>query len=293
MDADQAAGTSRIHMIAIPDWAALPWLVHGFSTRAGGFTTIYMSDRKAGDPAGELNLGFTPDDGRGTVQANRELLLSQLTDVWGLVTVRQTHSAILHRVDESDVLSPGSPPLLFGDGLMTDVPGVLLGILTADCVPVLVVDRRRRVVAAFHAGWRGTVQQIVETGILRMREEFGSVPEDLLAAVGPAIGACCYTVGEEVRQQFANYFPYAEDLFSYPTAGPGSHDGVGPAARLDLAEANRRQLMAAGLAESAITVIGACTSCHTERFFSHRAERGVTGRMMAVVGVCQQSACPK
>ncbi len=289
MNGDRVAGTSRINMIAVPGWAELPWLVHGFSTRAGGFTTIYMSDRKAGDPAGELNLGFTPDDSPETVRANRELLLSHLPGAWGLVTARQTHSALIHRVDESHALGPGSPPLPVGDGLMTDVPGVLVGILTADCVPVLVVDRRRRAVAVFHAGWRGTVQQIVELGVLRMREEFGSAPEDLLAAVGPAIGGCCYTVGEEVRQQFASRFPYAGDLFSRPSsqtgAGNGQQNVTAATARLDLGEANRRQLLAAGLADSAVTVVGACTSCHPDRFFSHRAEHGVTGRMMAVVGV--------
>ena len=103
--------------------------------------------------------------------------------------------------------------MLEGDGLMTDVPGVLLGVGTADCVPVLVVDVEKRVVAAFHAGWRGTVARIVERGVAMMRREYGSRVEDLVAAVGPSIGACCYTVGEEVRSEFGGQFGYAEELF--------------------------------------------------------------------------------
>ena len=96
---------------------------------------------------------------------------------------------------------------------MTDEPGLLLGIQTADCIPVLVADRRRRAVAAFHAGWRGTVKRIVENGIGRMRMEFGSRPEDLLAAIGPGILACCYAVGEEVLSEFESQFSYGTDLF--------------------------------------------------------------------------------
>ncbi len=96
---------------------------------------------------------------------------------------------------------------------MTDEPGLLLAIQTADCIPVLVADRKRRAVAAFHAGWRGTVKRIVEIGIGRMRLAFGSRPEDLVAAIGPGIGACCYAVGEEVLSEFESQFAYARALF--------------------------------------------------------------------------------
>ena len=102
---------------------------------------------------------------------------------------------------------------LEADGLMTDEPGLLLGVQTADCIPVLVADRKRRAVAAFHAGWRGTVKRIVETGVGRMRLEFGSRPEDLIAAIGPGIGPCCYAVGEEVLSEFESQFAYARELF--------------------------------------------------------------------------------
>ena len=164
---------------------------------------------------------------------------------------------------------------------MTSQPGVLLAVGTADCVPVLVVDWEKRVVAAFHAGWRGTAAKIVEHGIATMREEYGSKAENLIAAVGPSIGACCYTVGDEVRQSFEQRFPYAEDLFNRQGDG-----GM----RLNLWEANRRQLLDAGVNDSRISIVGECTACTRDeagqlRYFSHRGEHGVAGRMLNVVGI--------
>ena len=111
--------------------------------------------------------------------------------------------AIVHRVS-----APAKDPLA-GDGLITNAPGLLLAIKTADCVPVLVVDIKRRVVAAFHAGWRGTVARIVEKGVGEMRHQFGSLPRDLRAAIGPCIRRCCYRVGHEVRAEFESQFSYA------------------------------------------------------------------------------------
>jgi YfiH family protein len=183
---------------------------------------------------------------------------------------------------------------------MTDTPGLLLGIQTADCIPVLVADRRRKAVAAFHAGWRGTVKRIVESGLGRMRLEFGSRPEDLVAAIGPGIGACCYAVGEEVLSEFTSQFTYAAELFRevydtdpvrtrYPmlflTQRAPGHSDIGPSLHLDLVEANRRQLLAAGLKPASIQVVGGCTNTQPDLFFSHRASRGRSGRMMSVIGV--------
>jgi YfiH family protein len=202
-----------------------------------------------------------------------------------LVGVRQVHSDIVRVVRAGDGALEGrlatadGRALLQGDGLLTDVPGVLLGVGTADCVPVLVADVRKRVVAAFHAGWRGTVARIVEQGIGRMGAEYGSRPEDLVAAVGPSIGSCCYAVGEEVRSEFGGHFGYAEELFRGVDGGQ---------VHLDLWEANRRQLLDAGVARTAM--VGECTACARDaggglRYFSHRGERGVAGRMLSVVGV--------
>ena len=135
-------------------------------------------------------------------------------------------------------------------------------------------------VAAFHAGWRGTVARMVERGIAAMRAEYGSRPEDLLAAVGPSIGACCYAVGEEVRHEFETEFAHGGELLGM----------VNGEIRLDLWEANRRQVLEAGVGSENITVLGQCSGCALDgagqrQYFSHRVDKGVTGRMMSVVGV--------
>ena len=193
-----------VQWLAVPGWDKINWLWHGFSTRLGGQSRAYCAD----DEPGELNLGFTADDDRETVLRNRQLLVEALTGdpATPLVTLRQIHSTALVIAGPDDAARPQPRK---GDGLMTDEPGLLLAIQTADCIPVLVADRKRRVVAAFHAGWRGTVKRIVEAGVGRMRLEFGCRPEDLVAAIGPGIGACCYAVGEEVLSSFESQFAYS------------------------------------------------------------------------------------
>jgi hypothetical protein len=271
------------------------WLWHGFSTRRGGLSRAYCSE----DAPGELNLGFTADDDRNLVAANRKLLAEAVTGSpdTPLVTIRQIHSSVLVHCAATDTQRQ-SP--CKGDGLMTDHPGILLGVQTADCIPVLVADSKRRAVAAFHAGWRGTVKRIVETGIGRMRLEFGSRPEDLIAAIGPGIGVCCYAVGEDLLSEFESQFTYGRELFreiysadevrrKYPmlflTQRAPGHSPIGPSTHLDLVQANRRQLLDAGLKPGSIRTIGGCTNCHNDLFFSHRASKGHSGRMMSVIGI--------
>lgn len=284
-------------------WQGLPWLRHGFSTRSGGRSTVYGGET--------LNLGWTKEDDPGWVAENRRAFAQAVAGgAAKLVTVRQVHSAMIRVIRSGDVplATEDGRAVLRGDGLMTDVAGVLLGIQTADCVPVIVADLRRRAVAAFHAGWRGTLGRIVERGIGTMRLEYGSKPKDLIAAIGPAIGACCYSVGEEVRHEFESQFAYAAELFSeqydsdpvrqkYPllflTARAPGHSPIGPQMHLDLAEANRRQLLDAGLRPRSITMMGLCTACARDgagerSYFSHRAEHGFTGRMMSAVGVAEE-----
>ena len=269
------------------------WLWHGFSTRRGGLSRAYCIE----DAPGELNLGFTADDDRRLVEANRRLLAEAVTGSpdTPLITIRQIHSSVLVQCGVEVRANPCR-----GDGLMTDQPGVLLGVQTADCIPVLVADRKRRAVAAFHAGWRGTVKRIVETGVGRMRIEFGSRPEDLIAAIGPGIGVCCYAVGEDLISEFESQFAYGRELFRevysidevrtrYPmlflTQRAPGHSPIGPSTHLNLVEANRRQLLDAGLKPGSIRITGGCTNCHTHMFFSHRASKGHAGRMMSVIGI--------
>lgn len=237
------------------------------------------------------------------MERNRELFLAALKahdadgNAWPLLQVKQIHSAVVRRVDAAP------REAVPGDGLITSKPGLLLAIKTADCVPVIIVDAKRRAVGAFHAGWRGTVARIVEKGVGEMRRQFGSLPRDLRAAIGPCIRRCCYSVGPEVRTEFHSQFTYADDLFEeifdsnaihvrYPMLflnqrAPG-HGDLGPEIHLDLVEANRRQLLDAGLCDDSIEVIEGCTACDGTRFFSHRSEVGKTGRMMAVIGIRRQ-----
>jgi YfiH family protein len=283
-----------VEWLPIPGWSS-SWLWSGFSTRRGGLSRAYCGE----NAIGEMNLGFTTADNREAVKQNRRLMAEAVTrnSDTPLVSLRQFHSNLVVQTTAAD--SAREQPRK-ADGQMTDVPGLLLGIQVADCIPVLVADRKRRAVAAFHAGWRGTVKRIVETGVGRMRLAYGSRPQDLIAAIGPGIGACCYAVGEEVLSEFESQFSYGRELFrevydsdvvrrKYPmlflTQRAPGHSSIGPSLHVDLIEANRRQLLAAGLRPGSIQVLGGCTQCHAELFYSHRGSHGHAGRMMAVIGI--------
>ncbi len=299
-DLSRAIGISKVaangvRYFPVPGWEKLDWLWHGFSTRQGGVSRAYAAE----DAPGDLNLGFTAADARESVLRNRQLFAEAVTGSLStpLVTLWQIHSSVVAVMGDG---KSAEQPVCKGDGQATAQPGILLGIQTADCIPVLVADRKRRVVAAFHAGWRGTVKRIVETGVGRLRVEFGCEPKDLIAAIGPGIGACCYSVGDEVLGEFESQFQYAQELFhevddadavrrKYPmlflTQRAPGHSPMGPSLHLDLVEANRRQVLDAGLGAKAIQIVGGCTSCHPGLFFSHRASRGHAGRMMSVIGI--------
>ena len=213
---------------------------------------------------------------------------------WPLVTLRQIHSDLIHCVADPP------PHQLVGDGLVTDQPGLLLAVQTADCLPVILVDAKRRAVGVFHAGWRGTVKRIVEKGVGEMRRWFGSLPRDLKAGIGQGIHSCCYEVGPEVGERFHSQFAYAAELFReskesepirerYPllflTARAPGHSELPKRIFLDLVEANRRQLIAAGVAARSISASPLCTCCRTDLLFSYRAAKGPTGRLMGVAGI--------
>lgn len=287
----KAISKTKIQLLHSEKLAKLPWLVHAFSTRPGGVSRAYGGNA--------LNLGYTKHDTRAAVDKNRQLFLKNLgvakgRKTWPLVTLRQIHSDLIHYVDHP----PQRPPA--GDGLITDVPGLLLAVQAADCLPVIVVDKKRRAVGVFHAGWRGTVKRIVEKGVGAMRKHFASDPRNLVAAIGPGVQACCYQVGEEVRTQFEGQFAYGASLFhevkesdpvreKYPllflTARAPGHSELPTKIFLDLVEANRRQLIDAGVSPKNICASASCTACRADLLFSYRAEKGVTGRMMGVAGI--------
>jgi YfiH family protein len=287
----RAPNKTKLTILRAQNLNQLPWLLHGFSTRAGGSSRAYGK--------GDLNLGFTKDDTRAAVERNRAAFLGEIGAAkrHRLITLRQIHSDIIHRVDL--IPEPGTEPLS-GDGLITATPGLLLAIQTADCLPVILVDAKRHVVGVFHAGWRGTAQRIVEKGVGEMHRCFGSRPRDIKAAIGPGIGGCCYEVGEEVRTKFESQFEYAASLFhevkesdpvreKYPllflTARAPGHSDLPKKIFLDLVEANRQQLLAAGVPAKNIEASALCTNCHPDQLFSYRAEKGKTGRLMAVAGI--------
>jgi polyphenol oxidase len=298
----KTSNKTKLTVLRAKKLSPLPWLIHGFSTRLGGFTRVYRR--------GDLNLGFTKEDSHGAVERNRSAFLNQMgavnarrdsrrakknsAPVWPLVTLRQIHSDIIHRIDAV----PDEPPA--GDGLVTATPRLLLAIQTADCFPIILVDVKRRAVGVFHAGWRGTAKRIVEKGVGEMFRHFGSRPRDLHAAIGPGIQSCCYEVGEEVRANFESQFEYATELFrevkesdpvreKYPllflTARAPGHGELPSKIFLDLAEANRQQLLAAGVSARNIEVSKLCTRCNNDLLFSYRAENSKTGRQMAVAGI--------
>jgi polyphenol oxidase len=268
----------------------IPWLVHGFSTRLGGSSRLYGGN--------SLNLGFTSQDEHSAVERNRALFLRRLqprrSNPSSLIILRQIHSDLVHAIDR-----PLEHPLA-GDGMITDKPGVLLGILTADCIPVILADYKRQAVGVFHAGWRGTIKRIVQKGLGEMQRNFGSRAHDIRAAIGPGIHSCCYQVGAEVRDEFYSQFAFADKLFremkssdvvrdKYPllflTARAPGHSELPVGIFLDLVECNRQQLLEAGVPAKQIWSSAHCTSCRTDLLFSHRAENGVTGRMMTVAGI--------
>jgi polyphenol oxidase len=285
-----------VQILQVPAWRKDSWIWHGFSTRKGGASRAYCAE----DAGGEMNLGFTAEDPREVVLQNRRLLVEAVTGNPNtpLVSVRQFHSNLSLAPELADVARERPRR---ADGVLTAEPGLLLAIQTADCIPVLVADRKHRAVAAFHAGWRGTVKRIVEMGVGKMRLQFGSRPaDDLVAAIGPGMGPCCYAVGEDVLSEFESQFTYARELFCevyssdavrtrYPmlflTQRAPGHSPIGPQLHLDLIEANRRQLLSAGLDAKNITVVGGCTGCRPDLFYSHRAMHGCAGRMMSVIGI--------
>ena len=282
----------------------LPWVVHGFTTRKGGASLL--------NGVAALNLGFVEWDSRQAVTRNRSALVraisgaraasklrTKIANEKSLITLRQIHSDVAHMFSK-----PSAEPRQ-GDALLCSQPGLLLAIQTADCVPILLADPRHRVVAAVHAGWRGTLARVAAKALGRMQLEFGTRPQDVIAALGPAIGPCCYEVGPEVAHAFATQFAAAAEWFEGPferlatgeepnplpwlTMMPPGHHPPPERVRLDLRAANRWQLMDVGLSPRNIAVSTLCTGCRTDLFFSYRKEGSGTGRLMSVIGIATNS----
>jgi YfiH family protein len=239
--------------MAILTSGALSAFPHGFTTREGGVSA---------PPWDGANLGGAVGDDPAHVAENWR----RLEAATGLTfaRVRQVHGARAVRLDAA------GPPAEEADAVVSVSPGLAACVSVADCVPVLLADPGSGAVAAVHAGWRGTIARAAAEGVRALAREAGAAPGRLLAAIGPSIGPCCYEVSDDLAARFA-----AE--LGPETVVPG----VRP--RLDLWAANARVLREAGLAPERIDVLGRCTACEPDRFFSHRRDAGRTGRQVAYI----------
>ena len=276
--------SAGLTLLQAPALAKLPWLLHGFSTKPGGISDL--NGEKV------LNLSFTDWDPRENVLENRRRFQSDLgaADLQ-LIALKQIHSDVIH-------LFPAAPSEpCKGDASIANRPGLLLAVQTADCVPILLVDPQKRAIAAIHAGWRGTLARIAAKTIGKMQMVFGTDPADLLAAVGPSIGPCCYEVGTEVATKFLSQFPEAPDWFDEFRTGdepnpiqwlnqmPPGHQPPPKNVLLDLHKANSSQLHAAGLKEKNIFVSNLCTACRLDLLFSYRKQGPESGRQVAAIAI--------
>ena len=239
---------------------------NAFSTRLGGVSPM---------PTDALNLAGFNEDTAQNIYENRRRFLKLFDGNWLLTGCWQMHGADIRTVRDPDDARRDTE---YFDAMVSNAPRILLGVKTADCVPILLGDSRTGACAAVHAGWRGTLASILPRALERMSAEYGTSARDVRAAIGPAACECCYEVGSEVIEAVRKSFPRSEHLMN-PT-----RDGH---ALIDLQRANREQLTEAGVAPERIHTAPLCTMCRTDLFFSYRREKqlyGRTGRLMSVVG---------
>ena len=258
--------------LTYPEFDKLPGFVHAFSTRLGGVSEgIYSS----------MNLSFTRGDKEEAVKENYKRMADAAGfDMNDIVTSDQTHTANVRLVTEKDRGNGITKPRPYTDvdGMITNVPGVVLCTFYADCVPLYFVDPVHKAIGLSHSGWRGTVGKIGKVTIEKMAEQFGSDPEEIFTAIGPSICQDCYEVSEDVILEFQKAFEekYWEKLFYKKKNGKY---------QLDLWEANHIIFLKAGIKEEHISMPGICTCCNPEFLFSHRASHGRRGNLAAFLGI--------
>ncbi|MCI2106933.1 MAG: peptidoglycan editing factor PgeF [Intestinimonas sp.] len=260
--------TNGVPYLACDGFAAAGGVVHAFSTRLGGVSSGIWSS---------MNLGTTRGDDPACVRENYHRFFTAVgADETRIVMSNQIHSSIVRTVTSADV-----KPDLYAeeadeaDGLVTDVPGVALVVFSADCLPVLLYDPVRRVAAAVHAGWRGTAAGIVECAVEKMTRHYGCRAENILAAIGPGISACCFETHEDVPDAMKQAIGSA----ALPLIRPLESGKF----LVDLKGINAVRLTHAGLARGHIAVSGDCTACLPEKYWSHRVTQGRRGSQIAVI----------
>lgn len=257
-----------VPFLSCEGFAAAGGVAHGFSTRAGGVSEgIYAS----------LNLGFCRGDDREKVLENYRRFCAAIgADYEGLVLSNQVHGDVVRPVTTADrgkgIHSKGNYE---ADGLITDIPGLCLTIFGADCLPILLYDPARRVIAAVHAGWRGTANGIAAKAVERMVDSYGCRPGDILAAVGPGISKCCFETDEDVPNALSEAMGAAA-LHHIEVRGNNKF-------YVDLKALNALRLEKAGLAAEHIAVSDLCTMCQHDRFWSHRYTKGERGSQAAML----------
>lgn len=240
--------------------------VMAFSLRTGGCSPA---------PFESLNFSAQHGDTQENVDRNLQLFGSHLgIDAARIATCRQVHGDDVAVLDRVPTKSPHA------DAMVSAVPNVYLGIKTADCVPILMIDRARRISAAVHAGWRGTVKRITRKVVLLMKERFHCREEDIVAALGPAIRGCCYEVGDAVLVPFSQNVPDGDRFI----ATVQRHDPQRAVRTVDLVETNRSELIRQGIPEQNIHDVGMCTCCSSEFLFSYRRDGEVSGRHLSLAG---------
>jgi len=255
-----------------------PAVDHAVFSRRGGYSVA---------PFDSLNMSMSVPDERDRVYANRR----RVYGLYGRDTDTVVHAHLVHGADVARVTQADNGTWVeHVDGLITNQPGTVLSMNFGDCTPIFLYDPRRHAIGLGHAGWRGTMVDLPGAMVRAMTEQFGSDPADLVAAVGPCIGPCCYEVGEEVIAAVEAAFAEADTLLRPPTeeATPVARRGQESDGRrstdghrfFDLPQANHVNLANAGVRN--IEMSGFCTACRTDLFFSHRAEKGRTGRFGAV-----------
>jgi len=244
-----------------PQLQSLAFLAHAFTTRIGGVSGGHYSS---------LNFSVREGDPEEHVSKNFQITAKAFDlSPEQFLTVRQIHGDGILVIDKPDFRLPeGNIPEF--DAIITNQPGFAIGVKTADCVPIMITDRVKRIIGVVHAGWRGTALKIAAKVVMRFREDFSSKTGDMVAAIGPSIGPCCYQVDEQVYRAM-------EAGGASPYFRPCQEDSRW---MLDLPSLNRRHLVEAGLIPESIEMSGLCTACLPDLFYSHRGESGRTGRLL-------------
>lgn len=245
-----------IDFLVSPNIEKLDFINHFFSTRIGGVSTGEYSS---------LNLGIYTEDNEENIKNNFKGLL----EASGFKSKKVFHLRQIHGNDFCVVNNDNVNELngSEGDAIITSTPGIAIGVLTADCVPILIVDVKNKIVSAIHAGWKGTNKLIVEKVLKHMINIMGSDPKDIVGAIGPSIGACCFEVGEEVGNKFSNRIIKSNKYF------------------VDLKKENLDQMVRCGVNQKNVMISEFCTKCNEDLFYSYRRDNSVTGRLGAFIEI--------